>query len=544
MASIVLPRFPSTESLRPEDAPVRLDADQHASLFGERNLEILHALANKDELLPNRGDGVHPNADPLRADEIVQLLLNQSERRRRKIFDDEAAMVCDIGQALLKQKSEMANPDQMLGSRDKEALCRAFRRRQELNVYGKNSKFNTPLEHFEWPQKAWSPIDEAEIRLASISERGDFDYTGRVNRVADNQLAQQLEDYFMTGVLPDTIGLVFLNALFGSLHVIHVLESNDAKLRDWRSNFTVRIPRDADGLIQAVRDMRIEHSIAPERTKIVDLLVCGLSLGGRNRMNTTHFDHLTDTLQNMTDNAHEDDLLPVRFIALAHKYRHSLVARSCMYNFPPLDEEQVRKIALSRNNSLHNLPPPALIGFDCVKSFEGLRDQLDWTESRPPAKDSKVKVVHDSGYETHAATGGSKGKCVEESGYESPPPELEPVCLLTTESLFANNPSTKAGREPYLLSRSVPVPDLQPSPNRALTPPESATTPLKAPLFPRRASELPTGKYCSSYLLGFYTLHVVSAVHSSFGILNVSNNLKAGSFLKLYVYQTRTETYK
>jgi hypothetical protein len=91
MAPFVLPHFPSNVSLRPEDAPLRFDAEQYAASHGTRNLEILHALADKDKLLPNRGQD--PKAQPLFADEIVQLLANQNERRRRQIFDDEAVLV-------------------------------------------------------------------------------------------------------------------------------------------------------------------------------------------------------------------------------------------------------------------------------------------------------------------------------------------------------------------------------------------------------------------------------------------------------------------
>jgi hypothetical protein len=557
MAPFVLHHFPSNVSLRPEDAPLKPEAEQYATSHGTRNLGILHALADKDKLLPNRGHD--QKAQPLFADEIVQLLANQSERRRRKIYDDEAALVNNFLIVIPPCRHRIANSMQKNRFGVEEgAVHRAVLRQRELRTLGKNSKFNKPLAESEFPMKAWTLLDEDELLLDAISERGDFDFTGRVDRTTEEETAKQLEEFFLTGYLPDKVPLVLLNALFGTLHVVHAFEINNAQLRDWRSNFPIPVPQDADGLIQTVRNMRLNHSIAPERTKIVDLLVRGITIDGRSRVNTSIFDHLTDTLLNTADNAHEDDLMSVRFIALGEKHRPTAVAQSMLYNFPLINEDHVKKSVYQYTNNLGGTAPPVTrvpsvmantFSFDCVKSFEALREQLDdmtlppvETEFRSPPVKTKSKIprektsffdplpqsrigpdngkhinaFYDSldGYSCRPVDSGcgtpppkvgfiehptpprtesntSKSRDAFRNpmdGFDSPEPEAEPSILLSTESIFARNPATKAGREPYLLSHTVPMPDLRPSLDQVASPKKGNAT-----RFPRRASELPTG---------------------------------------------------
>jgi hypothetical protein len=286
---------------------------------------------------------------------------------------------------------------------DEEAVCRADLRRRELRTFGKNSKFNEPLAETKFAMEAWTPLDESKLFLDAISERGDFDFTGRVDRTAEEETAKHLEEFFSTGYLPDRVPLVLLNALFGTLHVIHALEINTAQLRDWRSNFPIPVPQDADGLIQTVRDMRLNHSIAPERTKIVDLLVRGITIDGRARVNTSAFDHLTDTLLNTADNAHEDDLMSVRFIALGEKHRPTAVAQSLMYNFPLINETHIKKVVYPHFSSdlSARVPPvttvPSAIadtfGFDCIRRFKSLRKQLDDINLSPAKTNSEYPLV-------------------------------------------------------------------------------------------------------------------------------------------------------
>jgi hypothetical protein len=500
MFPFTLPHFPSTESLRPEDAPLRADAQQYAASHGTHNLKIIHALADKDEFLPNcRHD---PKADPLRADEIIQLLANQGERRRIQIHDEEKVLASE---ALATQNTVTTNLVQKKDSINEAVFSRSLNRRRELHIYGRNSEFNTPLAESEFPMKPWSPLDEQLLRLAAISERGDFDYTGRVDRRIDDQIAKDLETFFMTGALPDKVGLVLLNALFGTLHVIHVLETNAANRSDWRTNMNTPIPLNAEGLIRVVRDMRLEHSIAPERTKIVDLLVCDKTLNGRTRVSTKEFDHLTDTLQNTTDNAHEDDLVPVRFIALGHKYRHTIVAQSCTYNFPRVNEAQLKRKVISGDNAPVTAAVVDGVSFDAVKSFEGLQDQLDVHDSHLAA----AKLGHRKSFEHFRHVLNGDGTSTSKSGFhysksyeafrslmdgfESPLPEEEPTYFLTTDSISARYPGIRPGPEPFLLSRSIMVVDPHPPLFRGISPTKSVVTTPKTSHLPRRASELPTG---------------------------------------------------
>jgi hypothetical protein len=506
MPAFTLPHFPSTESLCPDDAPLRADAEQYAASHGARNLTIIHALADKDKLFPNRGQD--PKADPLWADEIIQLLANQGERRRRHIHDEESLLV---SKGLAGHKEVTGDSAQKKDQIDEGVLSRSLSRRRELHTYGKNSKFNTPLAETEFPMEPWSPLDEQMLRLAAISDRGDFDYTGRVDRKADDQIEKDLEMFFQTGVLPEKVSLALLNSLFGTLHALHVFETNAVMRHDWKTRMPTPIPLDADSLIQVVRIMRLEHSIAPERTKIVDLLVCGITLHGQTRISTNEFDHLTDTLQNTADNAHEDDLVPVRFIALGHRYRHTVVAQSCMYNFPRVNEAQVKKVVASGNCAFDVFSPPAVngnVGFDVVKSFEAIRNQLDISKAPLVSASGGLgarksfeysRDVFDGDDSSQFEPGFHYSKSYEAfrtlmDGFESPTPEAAPTYLLTTDAIFAQNPDTKPGPEPFLLSRSLMMADPQLPPNQTTSRSKSPATSPKTPHPSRLVSELPTGK--------------------------------------------------
>jgi hypothetical protein len=505
---------------------------------------------------------------------------------------------------------------------------------------------NTPLEDIEH-DLPWSKLDEDELNLAASSARGDHDYTGRVDRRSEEKTLKQLERFFISGELPnrENITLIFLNALFGTLHVVHVLELNEVHARDWRANLSIKTPMNAEELIQAVKDLRLEQGIAPGRTKITDLVVCGKTLPS-SRFPTKHWEHVTDTLPNTTDNAHEDEILPFKFVALGNRFRHSALAKACMCNFPLLDEAKMAAMSanvehspiadtsfvlqpaprrtpipgveclyelpqdaptshLPRSESLHNLPKTqssqalpssSSAGFDCVKSFVGLKDQLSGYRSPSPeraigqvqikeliitqhpesnshgsdheprlrnkyiaptsvrhdlvvqksdvaqssqslvqpsrseiVKTSKTKTpvrqritagrsevprdkrpslrsIKTSGSDTAfgnhpvvkpgkpAAVGPIAPVIIKESSFDkrinachSPAPsDQNPELLRTAEAVFEKNPMTRAGREPFMLSRSCPLPIAQPTS-------VLVNSPSKMPHSPRLASELPVG---------------------------------------------------
>lgn len=91
MTMVELPHFPSNETLRPGDCPMQSNADQYAAETGSANLQLIYALAEKEQILAHHGRD--RTIEPFTAVEIVQLLNNQAQRRRKQIFDDQIAQV-------------------------------------------------------------------------------------------------------------------------------------------------------------------------------------------------------------------------------------------------------------------------------------------------------------------------------------------------------------------------------------------------------------------------------------------------------------------
>jgi hypothetical protein len=90
MTPPTLPHFPSSESLRPEDAPLRSNPDIYAAEHGFRNLQQIYALASKEGL---QHLGIDPKELPFQSEEIVWLLARQADRRRNQIRDEHAGLV-------------------------------------------------------------------------------------------------------------------------------------------------------------------------------------------------------------------------------------------------------------------------------------------------------------------------------------------------------------------------------------------------------------------------------------------------------------------
>lgn len=535
---IVLPHYPSKDSLRPEDLKERVDSSAYVEAHGKRNLRIIYALATKENM---KNPSTDATAVPFTSHEIVELLSNQINRRRRKVFDDER-----LGPSLLNVR-----PGSERSAGPEGAAARFKNRRQEVIIYGENALKNKPLP--DQQELPWSGVDELSIEIAAVSDRGDYEYTGRVSRTDEDDIALQIEGFLRTGELPSPqdVNLAFLNGLFGTLHVIHVLASREARKREWRNNVAADMPKDADSLLQAVRDMRLHHSIGPERTKISDLLVCGIT-GNDARSDTSHLDHLTDTLLEFADNCHENEMLPYRFIALAHKYWQFRIPDSNMYIFPEIDEAKVIEMWGESNKSTHS---ENIKAYDSVKGFDSLKQplndyrgtyqnsidtnrseashsnigsldsqpELDGTRDHGPAAISSrltppERAVSPKKFPVRQSSPGpSKGKAAarmpqrelrrkrsgllreiqdlrkEKARLHSPPPaekeffspppiEKEPQCLRSVDDVFAANPRNAAGPEPFLLSRTEPVVD-----------PKETLTALPGLSYPRRASELPTG---------------------------------------------------
>jgi hypothetical protein len=91
MAVVDLPHFPSTDTLRPSDCPLQDNAVQYAAEVGSANLQLIYALAEKEHIFAHHGRD--RTIEPFTAIEIVQLLGNQAQRRRKQIYDDQMAQV-------------------------------------------------------------------------------------------------------------------------------------------------------------------------------------------------------------------------------------------------------------------------------------------------------------------------------------------------------------------------------------------------------------------------------------------------------------------
>ena len=80
------------------------------------------------------------------------------------------------------------------------------------------------------------------LRFAALKDRGDYDYTGRFDRLTEEQITKEVEQYLQHGTQPRFVTLPFLNALFGTLHIAHILGLKSDIAFDLESHSLPEIP--------------------------------------------------------------------------------------------------------------------------------------------------------------------------------------------------------------------------------------------------------------------------------------------------------------